>query len=139
MINADYYLDLRRGPDSHGRPRGGAGHAAGLHPSPRRSARASPNSKAATITAYVLNKKEGEKGPTLAARVVDPNSGRVMEVYTTQPAMILYTANHLDGTLRGGGVAYQKHAGFCLETQHYPDSPQPPRLPLDGAPAGRNV
>ena len=52
-----------------------------------------------------------------------------MEVYTTQPALILYTANHLDGTLHGGGVAYGKHAGFCLETQHFPDSPNHPDFP----------
>ena len=72
--------------------------------------------------AYVLNqKKPGQL--TLAARVVDPKSGRVMEVYTTQPAIQFYTGNFLDGTLKAGGVTYQKHHGFCLETEHYPDSP----------------
>jgi aldose 1-epimerase len=72
---------------------------------------------------YVLNKKESEHKPTLAARVVEPNSGRVMEVYTTQPGIQLYTGNFLDGTAHGCGRIYRKHYGFCLETQHYPDSP----------------
>ena len=77
---------------------------------------------------YVLNKKQGEP-MSLAARVVEPQSGRVMEVYTTQPGVQLYTANFLDGQVSGGGVAYQKHHGFCLETQHYPDSPNRPDFP----------
>ena len=77
---------------------------------------------------YVLNKKEGEK-LSLAARVVEPKSGRVMEIRTTQPAIQLYTGNFLDGTVTGGGVAYEKHYAFCLETQHYPDSPNRPDYP----------
>jgi aldose 1-epimerase len=75
---------------------------------------------------YVLNRKEGETGPTLAARVVEPASGRVMEVYATQPGVQLYTGNFLDGTLRRGGTRFDKHFGFCLETQHFPDSPNQP-------------
>ena len=78
---------------------------------------------------YVLNKRKDEKEPSLAARVVEPTSGRVMEVHTTEPAVQLYTANHLDGTLVAGRNAYQKHAGFCLEAQHYPDSPNHPDFP----------
>jgi aldose 1-epimerase len=71
---------------------------------------------------YVLNGGEG-KGAALAARVREPKSGRIMEVYTTQPGIQFYTGNFLDGTIKGkGGVAYKKHQGFCLETQHYPDS-----------------
>jgi len=77
---------------------------------------------------YVLNKKEGEK-LSLAARVVEPKSGRTMEIYTTQPAIQLYTGNFLDGTVTGGGVAYQKHFALCLETEHYPDSPNRPEYP----------
>lgn len=70
---------------------------------------------------YVINR--AGKGLALAARVFDPDSGRVMEVHTTQPGVQFYTANFLDGTLQGkGGVAYQQHGAFCLETQHYPDS-----------------
>ena len=60
----------------------------------------------------------------LAARVEEPGSGRAMEIYTDQPAIQLYTGNFLDGTVVGkGGKAYQKHCAFCLETQHFPDSP----------------
>jgi aldose 1-epimerase len=58
----------------------------------------------------------------LAARVFDPKSGRVMEVLTDQPAVQLYTANFLEETRGKGGSVYGKHGGFCLETQHYPDS-----------------
>ena len=77
---------------------------------------------------YVLNQaKQGEM--TLAARVVDPGSGRAMEIYTTQPAVQFYTGNFLDGSLSGDGKSYAKHAGLCLETQHYPDSPNRPDYP----------
>jgi aldose 1-epimerase len=53
-----------------------------------------------------------------------------MEVYTTEPGVQLYTGNHFDGSIIGkGGKAYVKHAGLCLETQHYPDSPNKPTFP----------
>jgi aldose 1-epimerase len=59
----------------------------------------------------------------LAARVLEPQSGRVLEVHTTQPGVQFYTGNFLNGkTIGKGGRAYHKHAGFCLETQHFPDS-----------------
>ena len=62
-------------------------------------------------------------GHNIAARVIDPKSGRVLEVMTTQPALQLYTGNNLDGSITGkGGLVYHPHTGFCLETQHYPDS-----------------
>ncbi len=77
---------------------------------------------------YVLNKKGGE--PELAARVYAPGSGIVMEVLTTEPGMQFYSGNFLDGTLKGKtGKAYQRHSGFCLEAQHYPDSPNHPDFP----------
>ncbi|MFZ5832713.1 MAG: aldose epimerase family protein [Planctomycetota bacterium] len=77
---------------------------------------------------YVLNKPQpGEM--SLAAKVVEPKSGRTMEVYTTQPGIQFYSGNFLDGTVSGGGVDYQKHWGFCLETQHFPDSPNQPSFP----------
>jgi aldose 1-epimerase len=78
---------------------------------------------------YVLNKKEGKDALTLVAKVDDPKSGRVMEIYTTEPAVQFYTGNFLDGTITAGGKIYQKHAAFCLETQHYPDSPNQPSFP----------
>ena len=66
----------------------------------------------------------------LAARVTEPKSGRVMEVLTTEPGMQLYTGNFLDGTITGkGGKVYHHRYGFCMETQHYPDSPNQPAFP----------
>jgi aldose 1-epimerase len=72
---------------------------------------------------FALNKPNDPQALTLAARVFDRTSGRAMEVYSTEPGIQLYTANHLDGSLHGGGKTYRKHAAFCLEAQHYPDSP----------------
>jgi aldose 1-epimerase len=66
----------------------------------------------------------------IAARLAEPNSGRQMEVWTTEPAIQFYSGIHLDGSVGGkGGVAYKKFAGLCLETQHYPDSPNHPNFP----------
>jgi aldose 1-epimerase len=65
-----------------------------------------------------------------AARVVDPASGRTLEVRTSEPGVQFYTGNFLDGTVTGkGGVAYARRSGFCLETQHFPDSPNQPSFP----------
>jgi aldose 1-epimerase len=69
-------------------------------------------------------------GLVRAARVAEPKSGRVMEVWTTEPGIQFYTGNFLDGTITGkNGVAYQRRAAFCLETQHFPDSPNRPEFP----------
>jgi aldose 1-epimerase len=77
---------------------------------------------------YVINKEEGELA--FAAGVFEPESGRYMEVFTTEPGVQLYTGNHLKGTEIGkSGVAYTKRTGFCLETQHFPDSPNRPNFP----------
>jgi aldose 1-epimerase len=76
---------------------------------------------------YVLN-----SGGTLAlcAEVYEPTSGRVMTIHTTEPGVQFYTGNFLDGTITGkGGKVYKKHYGFCLETQHFPDSPNKPDFP----------
>jgi aldose 1-epimerase len=68
--------------------------------------------------------------PRLAARAHDPKSGRVLEVFTTEPGIQLYTGINLNGSLTGvGGVNYVKSSGFCLETQHFPDSPNKPNFP----------
>jgi aldose 1-epimerase len=65
----------------------------------------------------------GGKSLAMAARAYEPKTGRLMEVLTTEPGLQLYTGNHLDGKLTGhDGVPYQQHSGFCLETQHFPDS-----------------
>jgi aldose 1-epimerase len=67
---------------------------------------------------------------TLAAEVYEPKSGRVMKISTTEPGIQFYTGNNLNGTVTGkGGKPYQKAFGFCLETQHYPDSPNRPDFP----------
>ena len=64
-----------------------------------------------------------DPGARPAARVRDPKSGRVMDVFTTEPGVQFYTGNFLDGSVKGkGGVAYKKHQAFCLEAQHFPDS-----------------
>ena len=76
---------------------------------------------------YVLNKKADEL--SLVARATEPTSGRVMEIFTTQPAVQFYGGNFLNGTVSAGGKVYKKHFGFCLETQHYPDSPNQPAYP----------
>jgi aldose 1-epimerase len=74
---------------------------------------------------FVLNRKGGSL--ELAARVRDPKTGRVMEVLTDQPGIQFYTGNFLDGTLSGkGGKSYPKRSALCLETQHFPDSPNKP-------------
>jgi aldose 1-epimerase len=65
-----------------------------------------------------------------AARVYEPSTGRILEVDTTQPGIQFYSGNFLDGTAVGkGGAVYNKRYGFCLETQHYPDSPNKPEFP----------
>ncbi len=78
---------------------------------------------------FVLRNQDSSK-IALAARVLEPKSGRVMEIHTDQPGIQFYSGNFLDGTATGkGGVVYKKHYGFCLETQHYPDSPNKPDFP----------
>lgn len=78
---------------------------------------------------FVLN-KTSETGTSLAVTVTEPTTGRVMEVSTTQPGVQFYTGNVLDGTITGKrGVVYAKRTGFCLETQHFPDSPNHPNFP----------
>ena len=77
---------------------------------------------------FVLNGKAGSL--RLAARVREPKSGRVLEVLTVEPGLQFYSGNFLDGTLEGkGGKAYKHRYGFCLEAQHYPDSPNKPEFP----------
>ncbi|HYA48470.1 MAG TPA: aldose epimerase family protein, partial [Burkholderiales bacterium] len=74
--------------------------------------------------------RSGGGAMALAARVFEPGSGRVLEISTDQPGIQFYSGNFLDGTVKGkGGVAYNKHFGFCLETQHFPDSPNHPSFP----------
>ena len=77
---------------------------------------------------YVLNKPDVAMG--MAARLADPVSGRIMEIHTTEPGIQFYSGNFLDGAITGkGGRVYKKHFGLCLETQHFPDSPNHPNFP----------
>ncbi len=79
---------------------------------------------------YILNKDQEDGEMTFCASVYEPESGRYMEVFTTEPAVQFYTGNFLDGTLTGrSGKIYEHRYGLCLETQHYPDSPNHPHFP----------
>lgn len=77
---------------------------------------------------FVINQRQ-YKQMTLAARVTEPESGRVLEVLTEEPGVQFYSGNYLDGSLKGKGRTYQYRTGFCLEPQHYPDSPNQPQFP----------
>jgi len=77
---------------------------------------------------WIINGEPGEL--RLAARVYEPTSGRVMDVHTTEPAMQFYAGNMMPPSLNGkGGRIYARRGGLCLETQHYPDSPNKPEFP----------
>jgi aldose 1-epimerase len=77
---------------------------------------------------WVLNRSTGKL--SLAAKAYEPRTGRVMEVLTTEPGLQFYSGNFLDGTITGkGGQVYKQRYGFCLETQHFPDSPNKPAFP----------
>jgi len=77
---------------------------------------------------FVLNRKG--PGPVRVIRVAEPTTGRVMEVSTTEPGVQFYTGNFLDGSITGkGGHVYRRRYGLCLETQHFPDSPNHPSFP----------
>lgn len=84
---------------------------------------------------FVLN--ESTSAMKLAVRLYDPSSGRTLEVFTTQPGIQFYSGNFLDGTLTGkGGAVYHKYAALCLETQHFPDSPNHSNFPTTVLRAG---
>jgi len=74
-------------------------------------------------------KNQADDNLVLAARVTEPTSGRVLEVWTVEPGVQFYSGNFLDGTLSGGGRTHSYRSGFCLEPQHFPDSPNEPDFP----------
>jgi aldose 1-epimerase len=77
---------------------------------------------------WILN--ESVDSLNFAASLYDPGSGRIMEVFTTEPGIQFYSGNFLDGSITGkGGAIYKFRTGLCLETQHYPDSPNRPEFP----------
>src|SRR5260370_18092856 len=78
---------------------------------------------------WVLD-RGSQAGLVPAARLVEAASGRTVEISTTEPALQLYSGNFLDATIKGkGGLAYAYRTGLCLETQHFPDSPNHPNFP----------
>src|SRR5262249_32865420 len=77
---------------------------------------------------FVLD--SGGRSPGLGARGSEPESGRRLEMFTTEPGVQFYTGNFLDGTIKGkDGISYRQHHGFCLEAQHFPDSVHHPNFP----------
>jgi aldose 1-epimerase len=129
-IEADEYLAI----DAEGIPTGERCPVAGT-PLDFRSPRPLGSAIEALVPArggydhtFVLRDREAT--PTLAARVTEPETGRILEVLTTQPGLQLYSGNFLDGSLIGrGDVAYRRWHAFCLEAQHFPDSPNHPSFP----------
>lgn len=85
---------------------------------------------------FVLNKKNNEYA--LAASVYEPSSGRLMEIFTTEPGIQFYSGNYLDKVKGKNGVIYDYREGFCLETQHFPDSPNNPNFPTTVLRKGEN-
>jgi len=85
---------------------------------------------------WALNSQDGSMAK--AGELYEPDSGRVMEIWTTEPALQFYGGNFLDGTLTGkSGINYEHRTGLCLETQHYPDSPNQPSFPSTTLEKGR--
>ena len=84
---------------------------------------------------WVLNRTGADLEP--AAAVLEPKTGRTLLVATTEPGIQFYSGNFLDGTITGkGGRVYAHRSGFCLETQHFPDSPNHPNFPATVVTAG---
>jgi aldose 1-epimerase len=78
---------------------------------------------------FVLNRQAASRELTRAVRVRDPGSGRVLELFTQEPGVQFYSGNFLDGSLAGKGCAYPFRGGFCIEPEHFPDSPNRPAFP----------
>lgn len=130
MINADQYLPIDASSIPTGAPAPVKGTALDFtKPTPIGDRidelKKPPHETKGYDHCYVLRGQEGKL--TLAARVKDPASGRVMEISTTEPGIQLYCGNFLDGSAGNGG--FKQHEAFCLETQHYPDSPNQPQFP----------
>lgn len=133
-VNADRYLPTDRTQIPLGRPAPVAGTPFDFRTPTTFGARIrQPNAQLAIAGGYdhnwVLNKRGDPSRPQLAARIHDPESGRVLECLTTEPAVLSYTANGFNGSVSGIGGSYGRYAGFTLETQHFPDSPNRPGFP----------
>jgi aldose 1-epimerase len=135
MINADRFTPVDKNLIPTGELRPVKGTPLDFRKSTRIGARIDDNYEQLVLAHgydhnFVLNSKPEQNGEVLAARVHEPTSGRTLEVWTTQPAVQFYTGNFLDGSVTGKqGHVYKRRYGFCLETQHYPDSPNHPDFP----------
>lgn len=127
-IDADYYLPVDAGQIPLGELKAVAGTPMDFT-QPRTIGSRLQETHGGYDHCYVLNKRAGagDSSLTPAATAFEPTTGRMMEVFTTEPGVQLYTANGLH--VISGGKTLQKHQGFCLETQHYPDSPNHPHFP----------
>jgi aldose 1-epimerase len=133
MLNADRFTPVDAGLIPTGELRAVAGSPFDFRTATAIGARIEANDEQLKIGMgydhnWVLNR--GSDALPLAARVQEPSTGRILEVRTTQPGVQFYTGNFLDGTIKGkGGKVYGRRSGFCLETQHFPDSPNKPAFP----------
>jgi aldose 1-epimerase len=133
MLNADAYTPVDAGLIPVGGPKPVEGTPFDFRkPTPIGARINQPNEQLKIAGGYdhnwILNGNNGEM--KLAAKLYDPKSGRVLTVTTTQPGVQFYSGNSLTGAFKGNaGVAYSKNTGLCLETQHYPDSPNQPAFP----------
>src|SRR5208283_5041839 len=133
MINADRFTPVDKNLIPTGELRAVKGTPLDFTTSTRVGARIEDNYEQLVLGkgydhSFIINRKGG--GLELAARAYEAGSGRVLEVFTTQPAVQFYTGNFLDGTVTGKqGHVYKRRYGLCLETQHYPDSPNHPDFP----------
>ncbi len=132
MINADSFTPINASMIPTGRIRSVEGTPFDFRKLTRIGARINEENKQLELAHgyddnFILNSSSLK---VLAAKAVDPVSGRVLEVYTTQPAVQFYTGNFLDGTIHGkGGKVYEYRSAFTFETQHYPDSPNHRNFP----------
>ncbi len=133
MLNADRFTPVDAGLIPTGELRAVAGSPFDFRTSTSIGARIEANNEQLRVGKgydhnWVLNR--ASDGLTLAARIEEPSTGRILEVFTTQPGVQFYTGNFLDGTIKGkGGKVYGRRSAFCLETQHFPDSPNKPAFP----------
>lgn len=134
MINADRFTPVDAGLIPTGELRSVAGTPFDFRASTPIGARIGAGGEQLSIGRgydhnFVLRAPAGD-GLIPAARVREPRSGRVMEIWTSEPGLQFYSGNFLDGSETGfGSRPYRRHAGFCLETQHFPDSPNRPSFP----------
>lgn len=134
MLNADRFLVVGSGLIPSGELRSVSGTPLDFRKSHAIGARINDSYEQLVVAGgydhtFVLNRKEKDKGLILGARVHEPETGRVLEVYTTEPGLQFYTGNFLDGSLGKNGHHYGKRSAFCLEAQHFPDSPNHPQFP----------